>query len=65
LTYVSGGKLLVFDYDNANQQVLVAADSRYEPAFSPDYKFLYTMTPGTAAGQSDLDQTSLLSAADR
>jgi hypothetical protein len=29
LTYVSGGKLVIFDYDNANRQVLVPASSCY------------------------------------
>jgi hypothetical protein len=65
LAYVSGSKLLVFDYDNANQQVLVAADSHYEPAFSPNYKFVYNLAPAATAGQLDLDQTSLLSTADQ
>ncbi len=64
LTYVSGGKLVVFDYDNTNHQTLMAADSRYLPAFAPDYKDVYTLTPGPSA-QSYLTQTSLLTAADR
>ncbi|HVX57849.1 MAG TPA: PEGA domain-containing protein [Candidatus Saccharimonadales bacterium] len=65
LMYVSGGKLLMFDYDNANQQVLVNADSRFEPAFTPDFKFLYNLAPAPAAGQVDLDRTSLLTPADQ
>ncbi|HZL08335.1 MAG TPA: PEGA domain-containing protein [Candidatus Dormibacteraeota bacterium] len=64
LAYVSGGKLVVFDYDNTNHQTLMTADSRYLPAFAPDYKNVYVLTPGTS-GQSDLTQTSLLTAADR
>jgi len=64
LTYVSGGKLVVFDYDNTNHQTLMPADSRYLPAFAPDYKNVYALTPGPAA-QSYLTQASLLIAADR
>jgi hypothetical protein len=62
---VSGGKLVVFDYDNANRHILVAANSQYLPAFGPDYKFLYAIAPGAAAGQADLDQTALLTPADQ
>jgi hypothetical protein len=64
LTYISSGKLVVFDYDNTNHQTLMAADSRYLPAFAPDYKNVYALAPGTA-GQTDFDQTPLLTAADR
>lgn len=65
LTLVSGGKLSVFDYDDTNQQTLVAASSSYIPAFAPDYKYVYELAPGATAGQLDLDQTSLLTTADR
>jgi hypothetical protein len=64
LTYVSGGKLVVFDYDNTNHQTLMAANSRYLPAFAPDYKNAYVLAPGSGS-QIDLTQTSLLTAADR
>ncbi len=69
LTYVSGGQLLMFDYDDTNQQSLVAADPAYLPAFAPDFKFVYNMAPNTAAsalpGQTNLNQTSLLTPADQ
>ncbi|HXE10190.1 MAG TPA: PEGA domain-containing protein [Verrucomicrobiae bacterium] len=65
LTYVSDGKLVIFDYDDANRQVLVSADSRYEPAFTQNYNFLYTLSPGTSAGQLNLDRTPLLTPADQ
>jgi hypothetical protein len=72
LTYVSGGKLTVFDYDDTNQQTLVPASAGYLPAFAPDFKFVYTLapaasTPAAAAtpGQAALDQTSLLTPADQ
>jgi hypothetical protein len=60
LTYVSDGKLIMFDYDDTNQQTLISASSTYLPAFTPNYKFVYTLTPAPAAGQIDLTQTSLL-----
>jgi hypothetical protein len=64
LTYVSNGKLVIFDYDNTNRQMLVGAAAQYEPAFTPNYKFVYTIAP-TPAGQFDLSQTSLLTPADQ
>lgn len=45
LAYASHGQLVVFDYDNANRQVLVSAAGQYEPAFTPDQKYLYTFVP--------------------
>ena len=65
LTYVSGGKTLIFDYDYANPQVLQPASSSYLPAFSPDYKFMYTLRNITPAPQMELMQTSLRAPADR
>ncbi len=60
LTYVSGGKLVVFDYDGTNQQVLMSASGAWLPAFASDYKYVYTMTPGSAnAAQFNLEQTGL------
>jgi hypothetical protein len=64
LTMVSGGKLLVFDYDGTNLQTLMPASSSYQAAFAPDYKTVYSLAPA-AAGQFDLTQTFLLAAADR
>jgi hypothetical protein len=70
LTYVSGGKLIVFDYDAANRQTLIPAAAQYLPAFTPDYKNLFTLAPApiaptTTADQFDLSQTSLLTPADQ
>lgn len=64
LMYISDGKLIVFDYDNTNRQSLVAAGSVFMPAFSPDFKRLYTFTPGPTAPQFELLQTPLLVPAD-
>ena len=64
LTYVSNGRLIVFDFDNTNLQQLMPASSNFLPAFSPDYKFVYSLAPGTAV-QTDFTQTSLRIPADR
>ncbi len=60
LTYISGGKLAVFDYDGTNVQTLVPATAQYTVFFAPDYAYLYDLAPGSAAGQVQLDQTLLL-----
>jgi len=69
LTYVSRGRLLMFDYDDTNQQPLVAADPAYLPALAPDSKFLYALAPDKTAAarpsQVNLNQTSLLTPADQ
>jgi hypothetical protein len=55
LEAVSGGKLLVLDYDGANLLTLGAAAPAYVPFFTPDYQKLYTLNP-----QNALTSTSLL-----
>jgi hypothetical protein len=65
LTYVSSGKTLIFDYDNANQQLLVKSDPRYMPAFTPNYKLMFGLAPGPAKGQLELNRTWLLTPPDR
>lgn len=65
LHYVSNGKLNVFDYDGTNGQSLASADSRYLPAFAPDYKGLYTLVPNATNGQFEFTETFLLKADDR
>lgn len=60
LTYVSGGKLVVFDYDYRNEQTLEVAVASYSPAFDPSYHAVYTMAPGTDPAQSLLTQTPLV-----
>jgi hypothetical protein len=57
LTYVSGGKVIIFDYDNNYQQTLVSSTSQTEAYFSPNYKYMYTIAPG--ASGVNLGQTSL------
>ena len=65
LTYVSNGKTFIFDYDYTNPQFLSPASSNYLPAFSSDYKFVYTMSLGAPAPQINLTQTSLRTQADQ
>ncbi|HET7059838.1 MAG TPA: PEGA domain-containing protein [Candidatus Saccharimonadales bacterium] len=69
MTYVSGGQLLMFDYDGTNSQQLVPASPAYLPVFAPDFKFVYTLAPNAAAGalpgQINLNQTSLLTPTDQ
>ncbi|MDB5169847.1 MAG: hypothetical protein JWN82_243 [Candidatus Saccharibacteria bacterium] len=64
LTYVSGSKLQVFDYDQRNHQTLMPATAGAAPFFSPDYKYVYAFTAGTAGAAAQLTQTTLLTAAD-
>jgi hypothetical protein len=65
LVYVSGGKLLVFDYDNLNQRTLMPMNSRYLPAFDPDYEVVYGMAAINGSGQFELTGTDLLTEDDQ
>ena len=68
LMYVSGGKLIVFDYDSTNQQTLMSADSRYLPAFDQNYHYEYGLALSAATDKLpatlQLDDTALLTPAD-
>ncbi len=64
LTYVSGSKLVVFDYDRRNLQTLMAANAGAAPYFSSDYKYVYAFAPGTTGASAQLTQTALLTQAD-
>ncbi|MDB5181767.1 MAG: hypothetical protein JWP13_530 [Candidatus Saccharibacteria bacterium] len=66
ITYVSGEKSVIFDYDNINFQTLVATNPAYQPFFDRDYRNLYTLAPPVAGtGQSPLTSTPLLIEKDR
>jgi len=54
VSYVSGGRLAVFDFDGANMQTLNAASPNFLPFFDPDYKSCYTLN-----GQNALTATAL------
>ncbi|HLZ15074.1 MAG TPA: PEGA domain-containing protein [Candidatus Saccharimonadales bacterium] len=43
LTYVSGGKTEIFDFDGTNVQALAAAVPAFAPFFTPNYHTLYTV----------------------
>jgi hypothetical protein len=64
LVYVSGGKLIVFDYDGTNQQTLMNASSAYLPVFSSNYQYVFSLYPSPTAGKFDLNRTPLLTPAD-
>lgn len=49
LLYISGGKLLVFDYDYRNRQVLQPANPAYLPFFSGDYSYVYNLRAGNGS----------------
>jgi hypothetical protein len=49
LSYVSGGKQVVFDFDGSNMQTLAVASPAYVPVFDPDYRYLYTIDPARSA----------------
>jgi hypothetical protein len=66
LDYVSGGKLVVFDFDDANQQTLMPASPDYQPFFDPNYKIADTFISDTANAQEfTLTTTALRTPADQ
>lgn len=72
LKLVSNGKALVFDFDNANQEVLVDTDPSVGMFFDRQYRFLYTVTKQTTKDadgkdvtQHTLQRTSLLTPQDQ
>ena len=66
LAYVSGGKVIVLDYDDTNVQVLNEADSAYGLFFDTNYDYLYafdqttSISNGTTTAGYPLDNTALL-----
>jgi hypothetical protein len=59
LCYVSGGKLVVFDFDGINFQTLAPASASYLPFFDHSYRFVYTLGASNA-----LNSTALLASQD-
>jgi PEGA domain len=66
MMYVSNGKVVVFEFDNANHETLNAADPNYLPVFDTDYKYLFTFAnqsnkaaDGTTTTDFDLTSTPL------
>lgn len=60
LTYVSGGRQVIVDYDNTNFQTLAPNVPGYLPAFDRDYRYVYNIAPATGEQPVALRQTSLL-----
>jgi hypothetical protein len=58
LTYVSGGKLVVFDFNHTNTQKLMPADPAQTAFFTPNYKYVYTIAP-VVGGSQTLTSTAL------
>lgn len=48
LMMVSGGKMVVFDYDNTNKQTLVETSKDFVPLFDRDFNQLFTVSPSQA-----------------
>jgi hypothetical protein len=66
ISYVSGGKIVEFDYDYQNYQTLVTGAPGLAPFYDRDYRNVYTLTPAAAAtGHSIFTQTSLLTPKDQ
>lgn len=72
LMFVSNGKTYVSDFDQANNESLVASDASYLPMFDRTYEFLYTLAlqqnkaaDGTVTNQYVLNSTSMLSKKDQ
>jgi hypothetical protein len=64
LTYVSSGKLILFEYDHNYQQTLMPASSNFTPFFTPSYDYVYSLTTGPNQTYS-LTRTSLYTSADQ
>lgn len=58
-SYVSGGKVVVVDFDGMNLQTLSPAAANHEPFFARDYKHVYVLD-----AQNMLTATALLTPAD-
>lgn len=70
MVYVSNGKLIMFDYDDANQQTLMPASPDFMATFTPAYKYVLSFAPGNPAAGSTtipyvLTKTSLFTPADQ
>lgn len=65
LIYVSGGHVVLFDYDHANVHTLNAASAAYAPVFNPGSTFMDVLTAPGADGHARLTSTALLTPADQ
>ena len=60
IVYVSGGKLIVFDYDGTNLQTLMSASGTYTPVFSTNFTYEFDLMPSPTTSKFELDRTPLL-----
>jgi hypothetical protein len=60
LQYVSGGKLIVFDYDNRNKQTLGAMSPTSLPFFAPNYKYVYGLRAAVGTEKAGISSTPLV-----
>jgi hypothetical protein len=66
MTYVSGGKQIIFDYDNANLQTLAASAPAHLPFFDRDYRYVYNLaSPPANPALGSLTTTGMLIAKDQ
>ncbi|HSD56529.1 MAG TPA: hypothetical protein VLA92_05275, partial [Candidatus Saccharimonadales bacterium] len=72
MMYVSQGKVFVFEFDDANHELLQAADPEYTPYFDRTYKLIYSfanqnvkIADGTQSTQFSLTATDLLTKQDQ
>jgi hypothetical protein len=63
LTYISGGHVVIFDYDHNYQQSLEPSVSGFTAFFDPNYDYVYAIAPEGAS--FSLTQTSLYIPADQ
>lgn len=60
LSYVSGGKQYIVDYDNINERELSAASSIFLPVFRRDYQYVFNIaSPEVGPANSLLNATAL------
>lgn len=59
IVYTSSGQLNILDYDAMNRRVFTASDPNYVASFSPNYRFVITLTP--AGNGVVVNSTSLIS----
>lgn len=61
LALVSGGKLVIFDFDGTNMVNFTDANADFIPAFNSAYSAVYTLTPSTVSpGTFNVERTSLI-----
>lgn len=60
ITYISNGKVFVFDFDHTNQQTLIAENPAYRPIFDRDYQMLYAVVQQNVKAADGTDTNSFV-----